>query len=108
MIKLDLRRHIDPVPVLEMARHQAKGLEFLQQAQPGEHFQRGRMGRGRTRSVIYARLSLDQCDLEAFLNKGDRRDNAYGARADDADVGFFYGLHYCDGLFSSAPIRQPR
>jgi hypothetical protein len=68
-----------------MARSEPDRLEFLEEPEPGEHLQGRWMGGRGAGAVIDLALGLEQRDAHAAPGASERRDDPYGASADDPD-----------------------
>ncbi len=73
------------VPDAEFRFDQSAPGDFLDQAEPFQHFERRRVRGGGARHVVDARFRLEQPDLEALPGKGQRGDDADGTAAGDHD-----------------------
>ena len=75
-----------PVPEMKVARDQALLDKRLNQAKAIDHLQGGRMGRRRSRAVIYLRLSLQDYNGKIVLCARERSNDTNGTCACDDDA----------------------
>src|SRR6266545_6184978 len=93
-----------PVPEMEVTRHQTLRDERFNEAEAIDHLERGRMGCGRSWTVIHFGLGFEKRHDETVLSARERGNNANGARAGNDDA---WSLHLIDGCALSRLHSQP-
>ena len=74
------------VPEMEIARHETLCDEWFNEAEPVNHLECRRMGRRRSRAVIYLRLSLQDYNGKIVLCARERSNDTNGTCACDDDA----------------------